>query len=684
MATITDIAKKAGVSTTTVSHVINNTRYVSPELKEKVMAAIRSAGAPPKSFMRKQAQMKQGEEKPYILVLLSDVDSFFERETCRHMLRIAQATSLSLIPMYYSDFCGMTGGGETLGSIARLLSIDDRFAGAIFFSDDSDVWLEEMAKSVNIPMVVIGKVKDGINADFVCLDTFGGAFRAARHLIRYGHERIAFLGGKRTSNELRIEGYRKALADHGIAFDPGLICNGLTDQTQIYRALDELFAREAKPTAVLAANYTISIPLFRYLNENNISCPDDISVVCFSEFKWADLHSPTITTVAQDPGSVASTAMDLMSSRLKSGGAGMAGGYRHVEISSKLILRNSTHGIVLGPFGERGERPEVLNLTPDEFRELSRHNYTAMVFLIDADSLWNDLTYRGIRETLNMAGISIIGFHNANYNADIQNKQLKASQLLDPDIVIGCPADNKKNGEGFKPIAQSKAKLVMFANIPEGMTNQDYVTCVCVNEQMHGRNIGIGLCEYMTKHGLENVGMLQIDMNFYAIQQRDKAAEQVIAEEYPLLKLCGISVFKAVDEAYEKTKELLTNHPEIEGLYVPWDTVALEAIRALTDIGRFDIAIAVGDLSFTCAMNMAKGGMIKMISAQTPYEQGVATALAACNALLGKKTPKFVPIDPISVTNSNLLTSWKAITREEAPQPLQLTLKQNQDYLVGN
>jgi len=75
--------------------------------------------------------------------------------------------------------------------------------------------------------------------------------------------------------------------------------------------------------------------------------------------------------------------------------------------------------------------------------------------------------------------------------------------------------------------------------------------------------------------------------------------------------------------------------------------------------------------------------MIKMISAQSPYEQGVASALAAAGALLGKKMPKFVAIEPISITPANLLKSWKTVFKEDAPQEIRNALKQNPAYITG-
>ena len=92
--------------------------------------------------------------------------------------------------------------------------------------------------------------------------------------------------------------------------------------------------------------------------------------------------------------------------------------------------------------------------------------------------------------------------------------------------------------------------------------------------------------------------------------------------------------------------------------------------RALTELERTDIAIVTGDLDYAIAMQMAQGGMVKMISAQCPYEQGEAIAMVAANGLLGKAVPSFIGVEPISIDRENLLKNWKAIFKEDPPAAL--------------
>ncbi len=127
--------------------------------------------------------------------------------------------------------------------------------------------------------------------------------------------------------------------------------------------------------------------------------------------------------------------------------------------------------------------------------------------------------------------------------------------------------------------------------------------------------------------------------SFFATKQRDMAVEQVLREEFPELEIVAIENFINEKKAFDKCYEMIRSHPEIEGLYVSWEGPALEALAALRELNREDISIVTADLDHEGAMNIAMGGPIKGLSAQRPYEQGRAMALAAANALIGKKNP---------------------------------------------
>ena len=522
-------------------------------------------------------------------------------------------------------------------------------------------------------------------ADTVCTDTCDGAYKVVKHLIKKGHERIAFLGRSGERMPMRLEGYKKALEEADIPVDEAYIYPHLQNDRDIFEALDKMLGRDGMPTGVFLANYAVVIPFLKYINAHNIVCPSDISVVCFDFFEWAPLYTPALTTIEQDVGMYAELAVNTLMKRIaRREYANMPANkdiYQKHTLSMKLVIRDSTRGIGRGPFGERAASMEELMITEDKVQSIRQRKLTAAISFHYAGKAWMELHQKGIRNIFDRLGISVIAITDAHFDPQLQCRQLESLKLLEPDILIAIPSDNKRTSEAFKKIVKSDIKLVLITNVPEGLSPADYVSCVSVNERSHGQNMGHGLGEYMYKHGLKNYGVVVHDADFFATNQRDGAAKQVLAEEYPDLRLCGEIRFENEGEIYGKTKELIKRYPEIEALYISWDGPAMEVIEALTELGRTDIAISTGDLDYAVAMNMAKGGMIKVLSAQRPYEQGQAIALAAVKSILNEKVPSFVGIEPISVTPENLLRSWKQVFKEEADEELVQAFKENPNYV---
>jgi ribose transport system substrate-binding protein len=174
----------------------------------------------------------------------------------------------------------------------------------------------------------------------------------------------------------------------------------------------------------------------------------------------------------------------------------------------------------------------------------------------------------------------------------------------------------------------------------------------------------------MVSNGKSKAGFITFDSNFYATNQRDTSAQQLIDEDFPSIKIVAQTSFKKESEVFDKTLNLLAEHPEIEGIYTSWDGPAQQVIKALNSIGRLDIIVGTVDLDFSSALVIAEDGPIKCVSAQQPFEQGRAIGLAAAQSILHKDVPSFIAIEPIMVNKENLLNSWRTVFKEEPPKEL--------------
>lgn len=681
MATIKDIAKIAGVSVSTVSHVVNGTRYVSPEKVEKVEKAISELDQLPNFIVKKTKVPKKILGKKYILILLSERHSLFQNQVRENLEKLLGKENYIVISQSYDQ------DEEQLELIRTVFAEAADLAGVIAFPDRKGVLSRNFFEGLRLPVVLIGNQIEQFETDVLLPDTFEGGYRAVRHLIKNGHEKVIFICASGDCNTRRFEGYKKALDDSGIALSEDMVFANLQSEEAVFEAMKKIMLAEPVPTALVIADSLPLVPVFKYLNAHHIVVPRDVSVVSLNDLEWATLMTPELTCVDKQPKEFASAAVDILLKRMNNGETAnipaLMDIYCKEMLPSLLNVRASTCGIGRGPFGEKAESADVLILSEDEKEKIRRKNYTAAISFHYTGKAWMRLQEKGIKKIFDDLGISLIAITDAHFDAELQCKQLESIKFLKPDILISIPVDVKSTADAFRSIADSDMKLVLITNIPDGFTPKDYISCISVNEHSHGSSMGHGLGEYMVRHGLKNVGLIcHGEQNFFATKQRDSAAEQVLMEEYPDIHVCGRMNFFSETEVYKKTMDFVKYYPEIEALYVSWDGPALEVMKALTEIERTDIIIVTGDLDYAIAMNMAKGGMVKMLSAQCPYEQGEAIALAAANGLLEKEVPSFIGVEPVSVNQDNLLKNWRGIFKEEPPSALCNAVKHSPNHML--
>ncbi len=668
MATIKDIAKIAGVSTSTVSHVVNHTRYVSPELVEKVERAIEELDELPNFIIKKSRANQKSHGIKYIFILISERGSLFQRQIEENTRKLLLDTEYTLVSAEYDK------DPSRLTVLKNMLTATPDLCGVIAFPDERGILTEEFFQEICAPVVLIGKEIKGLQADVFSPDMYDGGYQATKHLIKNGHEHIAYMGNSKDLSTWRFDGYQKALHDYGMEEHKRFVFPNLNTEVEVFQAMDQMMAEEVPPTGIVVANSFPIVPLLKYLCAHNIVIPKDISVISMNDFEWASLLAPELTCIDRQPAVCSSLALEALMKRIK----GEEAEYQKTTLPVRLNVRNSTCGIGRGPFGEKAESAEVLELTELEKEQIRGQKYTAAISFHYTGKAWMQLIEKGIKKIFEELGISIIAVTDAHFEASMQCKQLESIRFLSPDLLIAIPVDNQDTAKAFQEVVQSDTRLVLITNIPDGLAVGDYVSCVSVNEYSHGRNMGQGLGKYMVRHGLKYVGIVRHgNQHFYATRQRDNAAEQVLSEEFPELQICGEINFQSESEVYKKTKEFVRHHSEVEAFYVSWDGPALEVLRALTELDRMDVAVVTGDLDYSIALNMAKGGMVKTLSAQCPYEQGEAIALAAANALLGKQTPSFIGIEPVLVTPENLLKTWSDIFKENPPMELRRAIREN-------
>lgn len=300
--TLIDVARLAGVSPSTVSRILNGTAKVSDEKRQAVLSAIDKMNFAPNQMAQ---GLKRGRSMT-IGIVVQDISSPFFDETLRGVDDGLKGTGYASVIV-----SGHWNADEEVARIRLLLA--RKVDGIIVLSGRlGDEAILQFANQK--PIVSTGRDLNTPHALGFKLDNEYGAFLAVRHLIELGHRRIAFVTGPANNNDAteRLSGYRRALREGDIGFDPKLVAEGDFHEAGGLLAASHLFETNQQFTAVFAANdlsaYGIRLCLYR----KGIRVPDDISLVGFDDLPGSSYTTPPLTTIRQplyDMGRIASNSL---------------------------------------------------------------------------------------------------------------------------------------------------------------------------------------------------------------------------------------------------------------------------------------------------------------------------------------------------------------------------------------
>lgn len=664
--TIKEIAEQAEVSIATVSHVINKTRYVSPDLVNKVEDIIRKTGYNKK--MSQKANNHRVGKSSKIAIVIPNIGGTIYAQLCSSLFNHLQKEGY-ILPIYltYDD---LQCEKYTLLDIMA----DRNVSGLILIPVSEETKNYKKLILSRLPFICLDRAIKNENVESIVFQNYESIILGMEHLIKNGHERIGIIleNNELTTVERRLKGYKDALSKFNIHYREDFVI--LVD---LYNHSDknilEHITRAEMPTAFIAGGNTLTLKLLRSLEDLGLECPNDVSVIGFGDDEWCSVVTPPLTTLTQNIETMAKIAADRILEKIQ--GFGVEGKQEQLlQVPANLTIRKSTQVIGRGPFGEKALHPRVLELSEEDIQRLKKGNFKVGISFHYTGTEWTILHEQAIRETFNQLEIKLIAIMDANFDPELQEIQLDSLIMQKPDAIISVPSDEEKSAKKFKEISK-KTKLILINNMPNGFVMDDYSTWISVNERENGQNAAKLLGEYFKEKKLVNVALLVHGTPFFATQQRDFAVEQTLLEYYPNINIVAKEPFINIDDTYDVCERIVTAHPEIQGFYISWDCPAFEAIRLLKKINRTDIVIVTTDLGKEIASYIAREEMVIGLSTQKPYEQGVAVALATANALLGKTEFKSIGTQPILVTRKNLSKAWHEIMRTPEPEFIKEIIK---------
>jgi len=314
VSTISKVAELAGVSRTTVSHVINHADRVSKSLRERVEKAIAELGYAPNP----QARSLRTGRTNTVAMLIPDIRNPFYPELVKTAQSVLEAVGLDML-IFNTDVPG--GHSEEHGR-EYLRQIRHRRVDGLIVGDFALHGMHDALIGIDVPTVFIGNLPNHA-VDSVRLDDHGGGYLMGEHLARKGHRRIAHVTGPSFFKEAmeRAEGFEKGLADNGAPMVPALRFGGSYLAPSGVEAAAWLLRehRDELPSAVFFANYLMASGALSEFHDQGISVPRDIAVAIFDDLPQLEFVRPRLTRVGNSPTELARQATQLLLDRL--GGA---------------------------------------------------------------------------------------------------------------------------------------------------------------------------------------------------------------------------------------------------------------------------------------------------------------------------------------------------------------------------
>lgn len=324
-----DVAKRAGVSVTTVSHVLNDTRRVNDGTRERVLQAIEDLGYQPNMLARSLKTQRTFT----IGLLLSDIQNPFFTTVVRGVEDVALKRG------YHLFLCNTDEDPEREDEYLYELAkkqVDGLIVASAAPSDSA-----RKLRSRDLPIVLMDRELSGVDADTIRVDNREGMRLIAEHLFSLGHRRIGLISGplEKISGLERYEGLRDSLAAFGLELDESLVWFGDFKLESARAAVRRLAGSADRPTALVVANNQMTLGALLEIGELGVRIPDDLSVVGFDDMEWAPLVNPPLTTVAQSAYELGVGAVRMLLDRIEGTGES---GQRHVFLEPRLIVRAST------------------------------------------------------------------------------------------------------------------------------------------------------------------------------------------------------------------------------------------------------------------------------------------------------------------------------------------------------
>lgn len=290
--TIKEVAKRANVSTATVSRVLNNNYPVSDEARNEVLKAASELNYKPNGVARSLKKNKTN----LIGIIVADISNPFFMNVSKGIESVVSKEKYNLI---------LSSSDESQDKEITLLNmmLEKKVDGIIMAPSNIDSLEIKSIISSGIKLVLVDRKVEGITVDYIANDNLNGAFSLTEDLIRKGHRDIAIVNGclNVTTAIERFDGYKAAMNKYGIKIDEDFILPGEYSTSMAFVETINLIKKGKFPTAIVSSNNSMTEGVMKALKSENLRIPEDISLVSFGEIANQEFIEPKIKSIRQNP-----------------------------------------------------------------------------------------------------------------------------------------------------------------------------------------------------------------------------------------------------------------------------------------------------------------------------------------------------------------------------------------------
>jgi ribose transport system substrate-binding protein len=328
----------------------------------------------------------------------------------------------------------------------------------------------------------------------------------------------------------------------------------------------------------------------------------------------------------------------------------------------------------LSSTGVKAVPTSVLQLTPAETATIKAKKLK-VAWLFGEESAWSKGIQAGSEKAIADLNMNLVFTADAQFDPAKQKTDIENALAVKPDIMLSLVVDPVSEAQAYREAIEAGVKLAFIDELPEGFKHPNDYVGVCSSDLV---NLGKDAAEMLADAigGKGKIGFMYYDTKYHNTNMREAAFKYIIQTRYPKIQIVAEQGITDAESSGVAAAAMITQHPDIVGLFSPWDGPAEAVVAACRAAKRPDIKVVTFDFGAANALDMVKGGNIAGIVVDDPYAMGYSLVIMGAYGILGKPCPAFLMVPAAKADAKNVVSVWKKVMgADPAPEIINASKK---------